>query len=421
MNLQLIGCSHHHSSLSIREKLAFTDQQIRALLRSFYDRFPQSEAVLLSTCNRTELYVAGREPTSLPSSGELISLLTEQRAIDRGEMEAELFMHQDRIAVRHLFSVAASLDSMIVGETQILSQVKKAYQLATELNPTVPITHQVFQTAIRVARRVANDTELHAARLSVPSVAVGVFARQIFERLDNKKIVIIGAGEMAEETMRYIRDAGGTDFTVVNRTLAHAQTLAVEFGGRAASFNALEELLTEADFVISTTGASEPIVSDSFFERIEKARGQKPLLILDLAVPRDLDPKIGNRSNVYLYTLDDLQRECELNRQARLSHFQKAEMILNEETERFFSEWSQRSSNGTIWQLKQQADQAKWAELKRLFNKIELTERQRVEVEQAFNRLVNKILHPPLQSIREEESHHGLVDALKRLFQLKDG
>jgi glutamyl-tRNA reductase len=309
---------------------------------------------------------------------------------------------------------------MVLGETQILAQVKKAYQLAAELNPGGSITHHVFQTAIRVARRISNDTNLNSARLSVPSVAVGVFAKQIFERLDNKQILIIGAGEMAEETLRYVVSEGGREITVVNRTQSRASALAKQFSGRTASWEQLDQLLISADFIISTTGATETVVTRQIFDRVEKARQQKPLLILDLAVPRDIDPEIGNRLNVYLYSLDDLQLECERNRRARQSHFQKAEMILDEETDRFFSELNQRASNGTITQLKQQADEVKLAELKRLFNKVNLDEQQQAEVEQAFNRLVNKILHPPLKSIRDEESHHGLVDALKRLFQLRD-
>jgi glutamyl-tRNA reductase len=420
MNLQLIGCSHHHSSVGVREKLAFTEQQVKTLLGSFYDRHPQSEAVLLSTCNRTEFYVASKQLELLPSRLELIGLLIEHRDIDPRAIEAELFVHRDRQAVRHLFSVAASLDSMVIGETQILAQVRKAYQLATELRRSVPITHQVFQSAIRVARRVANDTGLHSARLSVPSVAVGVYAKQIFERLDNKQILVIGAGAMAKETLRYLISEGGRKFTIVNRTLDHAERLANQFGGVAVSWDLLKPLLVDADLIVSTTGATETVVTGEMFDQIEKARCQKPLLILDLAVPRDIDSAIGNRLNVYLYTLDDLQLECERNRQTRQSHFQQAKMILDEETDRFFTDLGQRASGGTIWQLKQQADQAKVAELQRLFNRANLDERQQAEVEQAFNRLVNKILHPPLQSLREEESHQGLVDALKRLFQLKD-
>jgi glutamyl-tRNA reductase len=420
MNLQVIGCSHHSSSLAVREKLAFTEPQAVHLLNSFYIRFPESEAVLLSTCNRTEFYVAGRQQKVLPSQPEMISLLAEHRELDPQDLENELFMHRDRTAIRHLFSVASSLDSMVIGETQILGQVKKAYQLATELNPSGSITHHVFQSAIRVARRIANDTELHSDRLSVPSVAAGTFAKQIFQRLDDKQILIIGAGKMAVETLRYFVAEGVQDFTVVNRTRANAEALAQRFNGRSEDWELLDSLLVSADLIVCASGASQAVLTNQRFDRIEKARDLRPLLILDLAVPRNVDPAIGERFNVYLYTLDDLRLEYAGYRHARSTDFRKAEMILDEETDRFLSELSLRSSNGTISQLKQQAEEVKLAELKRLFNKMELDENQRTEIEQSFNRLVNKILHPPLKSIRDDEADLGLVDALKRLFQLRD-
>lgn len=420
MNLQVIGCSHHHSSLAVRERLAFTDQQAVHLLNSFYIRFPESEAVLLSTCNRTEFYVAGKERARLPSRPEMVTLLSEHRELDPNDLESELFMHQDRTAVRHLFSVASSLDSMVIGETQILGQVKKAYQLATELNPTGKITHHVFQSAIRVARRIANDTEIHSDQLSVPSVAAGTFAKQIFQRLDDKQILIIGAGKMAVETLRYFVAEGVQNFTVVNRTRANAEALARRFDGRSEAWELLDSLLISADFIVCTSGAPQLVLTNQSFDRIERARDHRPLLMLDLAVPRNIDPAIGNRSNVYLCTLDDLRLECVTDLRGCNSRFRKAEMILDEETNRFFCELSQRSSSNTISQLKQQAEEVKLAELKRLFNKVELDENQQAEIEQSFNRLVNKILHPPLKTIRDDEANLGLVDALKRLFQLKD-
>jgi glutamyl-tRNA reductase len=420
MKLQLIGCSHHQSDVSVREQLAFTEQQIQPFLESFYQQFPQSEAVLLSTCNRTELYVASRSLEFLPSDQQMIGLLAEHRNIEAERIRPNLFTHRDRAAIRHLFSVAASLDSMVIGETQILAQVKRAYQLASASNAQIPLTHHVFQSAIRIARRISNETQIHSTRVSVPSVAIGVLARQIFERLDNKRVLIVGAGEMARETLRYVVAEGGRDLVIVSRNRSRGEPLATEFGGRMADWADLSRELTTADLVISATAAAEPVLTLELFQPIEKARRQKPLFILDLAVPRDVDPRIGDCLNVYLYTLDDLQRECDQNRQARLSQFVKAEMILEEETEKFFTEVSQRAHVGTIQQLKQQADEVKISELKRLFNKLELDPDQQTEIEVAFNRLVNKLLHPPLQSIRDEEEHHSLITALKRLFQLKD-
>ena len=421
MNLQVIGCSHHQSSVAIRERLAFTEQQVVPFLNLFYDRFPDSEAVLLSTCNRTEFYTAGESPELIPSEQEMIEFLASHRGLKISEIDSDLFVHSNRKAIEHLFSVAASLDSMVVGEAQILSQVKRAYQFAVETNPTIPLTHQVFQTAIRVARRINNETEIHSSRVSVPSVAIGVLAKRIFERLINKKILIIGAGEMAEETLNYVIAEGGRDIAITNRTSTKAEEMSKKFDGRVSDWANLHQELAIADLIVSTTGATEPIVTSEVYDKVEAFRNQKPVFILDLAIPRDFESEIGDRLNVYLYTLDDLQEVCERNREARKAHYPKALKIIDQETDRFFQDAKRRSSGSTIAQLKRQADEVKAAELDRLMNRLQdIGPGQRDEIEQSFNRLVNKILHPPLKSIQSETSHGsgGLLEALKKLFQL---
>ena len=421
MKLLVVGCSHHQSSVAIREQLAFTESQIKPFLDLYYDRFPDSEAVLLSTCNRTEFYAVGTRIELIPSHAEMIEFLAVHRGLPSHEIDQELFVHRDRHAIEHLFSVASSLDSMVIGEAQILSQVKRAYQIAAETNQAVPLTHRVFQSAIRVARRVSNETEIHSHRVSVPSVAIGGLAKQIFERLDNKKILIIGAGEMAEETLNYVVAEGGKEIAISNRTNAKAEELAEKFQGRVSDWSNLENELAVADLIVSATGATEPIVSLEMFERVAQARKQKPLFILDLAIPRDFANEIGDQLNVYLYTLDDLQKECERNRLSRQHHYPKAIKIISNETNLFLDEIQRRTSGSTIAQLKQQADESKQLELKRLMNRLEgLSSQQETEIEQSFNRLVNKILHPPLKSIQNDSQNgsSGLLDALKKLFQL---
>ncbi len=425
MNLQLVGCSHHQSNLRLREQLAFRADQVPPFLDLFYERFPASEAVLLSTCNRTELYVTGREIEFLPRPDEMIGLLAEHREIREQGFQDSMFCHCDRQAIHHLFSVAASVDSMVVGEAQILSQVKQAYRIAVDARESISQTHHVFQAAIRAARRVARETDIHAKRVSIPSIAVGSLARRIFERLDNKRMLLIGAGKMAEETLRYLREQGGRDIVLVNRTESRAQELADAFDGTVARWEDLEHELTLADMIVSTTGASDPVVSMSMFERVEPHRHQRPLFILDLAIPRDFEPEIGDRLNVYLYSIDDLKSECDRNRKARESEWPKAEKILQQETDDFIRQMHRRKGGATIAQLKQQADAVKVAELDRLMNRVDgLTDQQRKEIEYSFNRVVNKILHPPMVSLNEnsndEEHSRGLLDALKRLFQLGD-
>ena len=423
MNLQVIGCSHHQSSVAAREKLAFTEDQVRNFLSKFHQSFPKSEAVLLATCNRTEFYAAGKTADGVPSSQQMIEFLADHRGLEKGDIANNLFAHQDQAAISHLFSVAASLDSMVIGEAQILSQVKQAYQLAVDTGHKIPLTHQVFQTAMKVAKRVANETDIHSTRVSVPSVAVNVLTRQIFETLADKRILILGAGKMAEETLTYIVAAGGKDIVVSNRTESRASDLAKKFNGQTAQWSELNQQLVDADLIVSTTGATQSVVTHEQFDGVAEKRLEKTLLILDLAIPRDFDSKIGEFENVYLYTLDDLQKECEKNRQSRQSQWPKARKIVEQETANFFRDVHRRNSGTTIALLKKQANEVKTTELERLFGRLDrLTPEQQSEIEQSFHRLVNKLLHPPLKSINSDDSSEsgGLLEAMKRLFQLGD-
>ena len=221
MNVQVVGCSHHGTSIVIRERLAFGRQQADEALEQWRLAFRDVEGVLLSTCNRVEIYAASQS-APIPGVEEIGHFLARFHQLDASEIVPHLFVNTDEAAVRHLFSVAASLDSMVLGEPQILAQVKQAYQAATERESTGPLLHMAFQAAIRVARRVTTETAIHQRRVSVPSVAVADFARQIFERFDDKETLVIGAGEMAEETLRYLRDEGARRITVVNRSFERA-------------------------------------------------------------------------------------------------------------------------------------------------------------------------------------------------------
>ncbi|MBL9125719.1 MAG: glutamyl-tRNA reductase [Planctomycetaceae bacterium] len=424
MKLQMVGCSYHSSSLEMRERLAFTPAQIRAALDAFRVRFPAAEAVFLSTCNRVEIYTAAESPAEAPQATAVEEFLAQFHGLEPHELSRELNHLEDAATVRHLFSVAASLDSMVLGEPQILAQVKQAYQLATEENSAGPLTHATFQAALKVARRVASETTINQRRVSVASVAIGDFARQVFERFDDKKILVLGAGEMAEETLRYLTDEGARNFTVLNRGLERAYELAGRWGGEVRPWERLHAELVTADLVVSTTGAPRPIVTLSDYLKLEPQRYQRPLFVVDLAVPRDFDPAIGERLQVYLYTIDDLRAVCEQHRQERDREIPAAERIVDEEAARFMADLYHRATGPIIQQLKQDWQRPKDEELRRLFNRLpNLDLKARAEIEQSFERLVNKLLHPPLESLRDEAQHgppHGLVDALKRLFQLTD-
>jgi glutamyl-tRNA reductase len=423
MFFQVVGCSHHRTALELREKLALSGPEVREALRAWRERFPRVEAALLSTCNRVELYSAALQAGE-PTLAQAADFLAGRHDLEAASILPHLYQYVEEEAVRHLFTVASSLDSMVVGEPQILAQVKEAYQFAAEEENAGPLLRAAFRGALRAARRVAGETTLHQRRVSIPSVAVGDFARQIFQRFEDKHVVVLGAGEMAEETLRYLREAGVHQISVVNRSLERAGELASRWQGKALGWEQLCEALATADLVVSTTGAAEPIVSPVQFERVERARFGRPLMILDLAVPRDFAPAIGDRPNVYLYCLDDLQETCRRNQIQRDQDLPAARKIVEQEATRFFSDLYHRAAGPIIVQLKQGWQRPKEEELQRLLNKLpQLTPRQQDEIRQAFDRLLNKLLHPPLESLRNE-SRRGvprvLMDALARLFQLKD-
>ena len=423
MLVQVVGCSHHGTSIAAREQLAFTPEQTREALDQWRRVFPGVEAVLLSTCNRVEIYAATeRQPE--PTLDQIANFLARFHGLDPAEVVEHLYQHGEEAAVRHLFTVAASLDSMVLGEPQILAQVKQAYQTATEQDNTGPLTHAVFQAALRVARRVASETTIHGRRVSIPSVAVADFARQIFERFDDKETLVIGAGEMAEETLSYLRKEGVQRITVANRHFDRAAELARQWSGRAVPWDQLPQALVAADLVISTTGAGEPVLTREQFAAIEADRSGRPLFILDLAVPRDVEPSIGDRPDVYLYSIDDLQAACRRNRAQRDKELPAAMHIVEQETARFMAEMYHRAIGPVIERLRLGWQKPKEDELQRLLNKLsDLDDRHRDEIRRSFDRLVNKLLHPPLESLRDESREgipRGLLDAIKRLFQLKD-
>jgi len=425
MKLHVVGCNHHNAPVAVRERLAFSPAEAGTALDQLREKYPNTEAVLISTCNRVELYTAAEVPANGPSHMELVEFLAGFHGLHPDEIFQDLFDHTGEDAVRHLFYVAASLDSMVVGEAQILSQVKQAYEMAQARKSAGPLTHAIFQRALKAARRVANETLIQQKRVSIPSVAVGDFAREIFERFDDKHVLVIGAGEMGGEALRYLKDEGAVKITVINRSLERAEALAMEWKAEAAHWDRLDEFLVTADLVVSTTGATEPIMTTARFEPLQlQRRHQQPLCILDLAIPRDFEAGIGQLHGVYLYGIDDLKAVCERNKGDREKELDSAIRIIEEETVSFMTDLNHRATSPVIRRLKEDWERPKEEELNRLFGKLpELDPKAREEIRRAFDRLVNKLLHPPLESLRDEARDgvpHGLLDALKKLFRLQD-
>ena len=425
MTLAFVGGTHRTVPLALRERLAFSAEQAAEALTRFRERFPGREGVLLSTCNRVEFYAAGAEADGPPPPpDQLVSFLAECRGIDASLLTPVLAGDLDEAVVRHLFSVAAGLDSMVLGEPQIVAQVKQAWSLAQESRTSGPLTGEMFQAALRTAKRVATETALGRERISIPSVAVADFASGVFERFDDKRVLLIGAGKMAAETLRYLRAAGARDVLIVNRTAGRAGDLAARLGARAGRFENLSAELAAADLVVSTTGATAPVVSLELFAEVELRRAGRPLVVLDLAVPRDFDPRIGQRPGVWLYSVDDLAAACNANRKSRQRELPAALTIIDEETQRFMGDLHHRSTAPVIERLRAGWNETGEAELDRLFRRLPgLDDASRAEIRQAFDRYAAKLLHPPLASLRSESRAgppHGLLDALKRLFDLKD-
>lgn len=425
MNLRMIGCTHHEANLDVRQLLAFSPQQVEEALNRWQQQFPLAELVLLSTCNRVELYAAADEAEQLPSSEKLVKAMLDYRDVPLGKVEGHLTTLTNQDVVRHAYRVAASLESMVIGEPQILAQVKQAYQVACDVGTAGGRLHEVFQTALRTAKRITVETKLHQHRVSIPSVAIADLASCVFESFDNKHVLVLGAGDMAEETLQFLCDKWRPAVHVVNRSAERGRPLAERFQGEYHPWDQLWDQLALTDLVISTTSADEPVITAEQFDRhVQPLRHQRTLFVLDLAVPRDFSPEVGDALGVYLYSLDDLREACALNQAARAAEMPAAERIIMDETAHFMADAAHRATAPVISRLRSGMMVPKEAELERLFNKLpDLDDGTRGEIEKFADRLVNKMLHPPLESLRDASQngqHTSLVDAVRRLFKLDE-
>ena len=424
MNLLVLYCTHQTTPLAIRERLAFASRErIEQAYGELRTRMPDCEVVILSTCNRVEVYLASSSDDVEQTRNQLAQFLSEFHGVPLDDFVGELQAATGSEAVWHLFEVISSLDSMVLGEPQIVNQVRQAYREAEEFGACGAIVHSLFQSAIRVSGRVRSETRLAEGRVSIASVAVGEFAKSIFDSFGDKLVLILGAGEMAEETLRYLTDEGVSEIVVVNRSPERAERLAKAWGGRAEPWANLDQWLGKADVIVSTTGADQPIVDEARFRRVRAGAAGRPAFILDLGAPRDFAPGVGDLDGVFLYDIDSLSRTCEENRRARTSEIEHARQIVSDELTRFMAEFRHRATSGdVVAQLMHDWHAVSKEELGRLFNKLpHLTARDREAIERSVERIVNKLLHPPLTVLKDEAREgtpHGLISALKRLFRL---
>lgn len=425
MRIVLVGCSHRSASVSVRERLAFDATKLERALELFSERFPNVEGVILSTCNRVELYSASEQQTAALDLAGVAAFLSAFHGIDLPDLTPHLVCRSDREAVQHLFQVASSIDSLVPGESQILAQVKEAYRIAQERGLTGPVLNTLFQRSIAVGKRIHSGTEIARRKVSVSSVAVQ-FACEIFDReqFPHKTVLVIGAGKMGELTLEHLCELQPGKILITNRSPQKAQEVAARWKGQAVPFERLDDWLVEADLVLSTTGSSEPIVVREQFSRIMRRRANRPVFIVDIAVPRDFASNIGELENVYLYNMDDLERERAKNLKSREAELVKAAAIIDRETNAFLSELAHQQSAGpVISQLRREWDSRRDAELDRLFaQRPHLTSEDRNAITRTLERFQNQLLHQPVSALKSaaENGHHhlGLLDALKRLFHI---
>lgn len=422
MNVLVVSCNHHKAGVQLRERLAFSNpEELQRAYHQWREIHPDSELVVLSTCNRVEIYAADEQDDDGVSFDDITRFISKFHDVPTDEFVDSVLAQSGVDAVSHLFQVACSIDSMVLGEPQIVNQVKEAYRVAQENDACGPLTNVLFQHALKVSAQVRTETGLADGRVSIASVAVGDFGKSIFSRFDNKTVLVIGAGEMAEETLTYLQSEGASRIVVANRSRDRAERLASQFRGEAVDYATLDDWLAKADVIVSTTGASEILISKERFAAARARSNCHPVFILDLAAPRDFDPAVSTvDDNVFLYDIDALEETCNRNRKAREDEVQKAMVIIANQTQTFMQEIYHRATGPVIHRLREHWHDISRGELERLFRKIPtLDDPQRQAIEATIQRIVNKLLHPPLEALKDEAkagTPEGLLHAIRRLF-----
>jgi glutamyl-tRNA reductase len=423
VKLLLIGANHHRAPLEVRERLAVDEPG--PLLHKLVAGDEIDEAVLLSTCNRVEVVALTRQPEAARlrlRSFFRQELAGDDRATGGSELEDHLIEYTDGDAMRHVFRVASALDSMVIGEPQILGQTKDAYRAAVECGACGPILGRLFQHAFVTAKRVRTETRMAERPVSVARVAVDL-ARQIFEELRGKHALLIGAGEMIEAALESLRREGLESASVANRTPERAAELAARFGATAHGLDELPRLLRRADVVLSSIAGDRAILTRDAAARALRGRSHRPLLVIDIGVPRNLDPEIDHLDGVYLYDIDDLGAIASGNAEQRRAETVRAEAIVVQEQQRFDGWFVALRAVPTIRHLRARVERIRHEELERALPRLGADDGQREAIEALTRSIVNKILHAPVTRLRREaEREQGMayLEAARVLFDLDD-
>jgi glutamyl-tRNA reductase len=413
MTLYALGLNHQTAPLAVRERVVFHVERLREALGEMR-RGLANEAAILSTCNRTELYVSGEPP------GAVTQWLAQYHRVDPGELQPYLYTLPREQAVRHAFRVASGLDSMVLGEPQILGQMKEAARAAQSAGTLGTVLHRLFQRSFAVAKEVRTTTRVGAASVSMAAAAVKL-AMRIFPGLKDQSVLLIGAGDMIELCATHFAAQGPARLTVANRTLERAERLAHRFNGRAVELRSLAEHLHEHDIVVSCTASSLPILGKGLLERALRARRRRPIFMVDLAVPRDIEPEAAELDDVFLYTLDDLGAIVSGNLDARRSAVEQAEAIIDTQVGQFMHWMRSREGVPLVLALREQAEQARCHEVERALRMLARGEAPARVVEALSQGLTNKLMHGPTQALNDAagDERGALVEVLARLFRIR--
>ena len=417
MKIIVVGLNHKTADVELREKLAFNGPKLEEGLQRLKHIPGIRETAIISTCNRVEIYLHVQDVQQAYAA--IKDFLVEFFEIRRESLDTALYLHEDMTAVKHIFRVASSLDSMVVGEPQILGQLKDAFDFALEKKTTGVLLNRLLKKSISVAKRVRTETRIAENAVSISFAAVEL-AKKIFTDLAGKSFMLLGAGDMAELAAKHMMNNGVQDIIVANRTYERGCELSREFNGRAIRFEEFPAELVHTDIVICSTGATTFVLRKEHMQKVMKERKQKPVFIIDISVPRNVDPGINDMENVYLYDVDDLQGVVETNISERQKEAAKAEAIVEDEIETFKKWLMTLDSVPTVVALRDRAEAIRKDELERFFNRFpSMGEKERKAVEGLAGSIINKLIHAPTVALKNDaEDKDVLIALIKRLYDL---
>ncbi|MCF7354103.1 MULTISPECIES: glutamyl-tRNA reductase [Vibrio] len=396
MSLLAIGINHNTASVELREKIAFSPEKLSEALAQIAISDTIKSGVIVSTCNRTEIYCDVKKGTA---KGYVIDWLMNFHQLDSDELMSSIYTYEEQAAVRHLMRVACGLDSLVLGEPQILGQVKQAYAESTELNAVNGMTEKLFHKAFSVAKRVRTETAIGGSAVSV-AYAACILAKQIFESMKNVTVLLVGAGETIELVAKHISSTECKKIIVANRTLERAKTLADQFGGETITLSEIPEHLAEADIVISSTASPLPIIGKGMVESALKKRKHQPMLLVDIAVPRDIESQVGDLDDAYLYSVDDLQGIVNKNMEQRKVEAIQAEAIVSEESAAFMTWLRSLQAVDSIRDYREQANDIKNDLLEKSLNALAAGGDPEKVLRELSNKLTNRLIHTPTRAMQ---------------------